>query len=202
MTNLQFDEASLAQRLSALPPIHMAAFAACCAERIGPAYQRYSGGQKTGADSPLASCLNIVWAALATGMASAPSLEDEVERCLELMPPEEMHSDENAAYAEDAVAATGYAMRALISEEAAEAAWAARRVYEAVDQYVIRKRRAEGKDPFVEAEILAHPLCQRELQRQLRDLIDLERLSGMPLTLDALDSLRARARAESTSVLD
>jgi uncharacterized protein YjaG (DUF416 family) len=194
MNDLKFEENSLVARLSILPVEYMVVFAACCAERLLPAYKCFA------TDNKLEGCLSNVWDWLSNTKITNSTWNDLLEKCLALMPSEDSQELESAAYAEDAVAATSYAIRTKISGQPNEATWAARRVYEAVDQYVIRERRSQGKEPFNEPEVLHHPICQQELQRQLRDLEDLEKDNNFPLSTVFINLLRSRAITESESI--
>ena len=97
------------------------------------------------------------------------------------------------ADAEDAGAAVAYALRCRQNGRGQEAAWSARRAYEALDRYVINREDIDVNVPGAETQVLAHPLVQAELTRQLRDLQDLA--TGPDTAL----RLQARAATEGAS---
>jgi hypothetical protein len=112
---------------------------------------------------------------------------------MELIPSEDEDPwfDEQA-YADDAASAIAYTLRALDSGESQEAAWAARRAYEAADHHVMHRLGIEG-----ESQALAHPIVQTEFSRQGRDL---EELLGDPQGSTVLFArLRERAKAEAAT---
>jgi hypothetical protein len=98
---------------------------------------------------------------------------------------------EEQAYAEDAASAVAYALRALESGEPQEAAWAARRAYEAVDHHVMSRLGIKG-----ESHVLGHPLVQAELSRQQRDLSELR--EAREPAVEVFVRLRERARADAS----
>lgn len=92
------------------------------------------------------------------------------------------------ALAEDALASLCYSIRVKIAPTAQEAAWSLRRGYEAADQAAIYLLRRDGREP-TEGEILTHPIVQRELSRQRRDL-------GLAVNGEFLEIISAFSREE------
>src|SRR5262245_49626325 len=80
---------------------------------------------------------------------------------------------EQQAAAEDATAALAYALRCRKTGKAQEAAWAARRAYDALDDYVINREGIDTNAPDGDIRVLAHPLIQAEFERQNRDFEEL-----------------------------
>lgn len=80
--------------------------------------------------------------------------------------------------------------------EPQEAAWAARVAYEALDNFVINSEDVDMTMPGAELRVLAHPLVQAELARQLRDIEDLK-LHGSEPMQTALARVRSRATADA-----
>ena len=124
-----------------------------------------------------------------------PELQANLDRCMALIPDEDDGPwiPEQAA-GEDAGAAVAYALRCRQNGRGQEAAWSARRAYEALDHYVINHEDIDVNLPGAEEEVLAHPVVQSELARQLRDLEDLSLMGP-----DAALRLRDRAAAEAAS---
>lgn len=98
--------------------------------------------------------------------------------------------------ADDAAASLAYALRCRQSGASSEAAWAARRAYEAMDYYAGHMK--DNDCSYVEAEedILSHPMVQAELGRQERDLRELESVGAMGLP-EVMEQLKTRAQAEA-----
>ena len=99
------------------------------------------------------------------------------------------------AAAEDAAAALTYALRCRGTGAAEEAAWAARRGYEAIDHYVINLEAKPVKGDPSEEQVLAHPLIQQELARQKRDIDELTQGKV------SIEKLRERSCEEALSFL-
>jgi hypothetical protein len=121
-------------------------------------------------------------------------VHEALARCMALIPGENDKIDvDEYAYAEDAVTALAYALRALKTGEPQEAAWAARRVYEAACYHVIHRLGIED-----DMQALAHPIVQAEIARQCRDVEAL--LEPRPDSVELFFSLRERAKAEAALV--
>ena len=75
--------------------------------------------------------------------------------------------------AEHAATAVAYTLRVMLAGEAQEAAWAARHVYEAIDEFVLSTTKIDLNAPGAEDKILSDQLVQKELGRQRRDLEDI-----------------------------
>jgi uncharacterized protein YjaG (DUF416 family) len=192
----RFNEMELAERIEELPRPDRAAFAAACAERLLPAYHKFSARSNRGDPHIVEQILTRLWTDLSGESMSDAETEAQIDACMELIPREDdgpWVAEQGAA--EDAVAALTYALRCRRSGLAKEAAWAARRAYEAVDDYLINHENVDTNIAGAEARVLAHPLMQAELARQQRDLDEL--LAG---TI-TIDRLRERSRAEAAEFL-
>jgi uncharacterized protein YjaG (DUF416 family) len=191
-----FNEMELAERIEELPRPVRAAFAAACAERMLPAYHRFSARSNRGDPRILEQILTRLWTDLSGEPMSEAETEAQIDACMELIPREDDGPwvAEQAA-AEDAVAALAYALRCRRSGLAKEAAWAARCAYEALDDYVINHENVDTNISGAEAKVLAHPLVQAELTRQQRDLEELHRGAI------TIDRLRERSKAEAVEFL-
>jgi hypothetical protein len=89
-----------------------------------------------------------------------------------------------------------YALRCRQNGQSQEAAWAARRAYEALDHFVINREKIDVNKPGAEARVLGHAAVQTELARQRRDLDEL--LGGDAKAVQqAAARLRDRAQKES-----
>ena len=193
----RFDETALLQRLERLPRALRVAFAAACAQRMLPAYNAFSAVNGQGSPDEVDQAMGRVWSGLFD--PGVPEVERDIARVMELIPRED--ADEwlpEQPYAEDATAALVYALRTAKSGEAQEAAWAARRVYEALDHHVMNRLGIEGEE-----EVLDHPLIQAEFVRQDRDLAMLERAAGTDASArGAVSELRTRSLHEASLMFD
>jgi uncharacterized protein YjaG (DUF416 family) len=191
LTMLRYDEADTIRALAAIPRNSRVAFAAACAERLFPAYEDFCRKDRRGDQAAMAEILERVWKHLLGDEIEAEQIRAELTRCMALIPGEE---DEpwirEQAYADDAASAIAYALRTLESGDPQEAAWAARRTYEAADHHVTHRLGIED-----ETQVLNHPIVQAEFARQRRDLDELRGAKRESIQLFA--RLRDRARAEA-----
>lgn len=191
MIGLHYDETALVRDLARMESASRAAFAAACAERLFPAYVEFCERAGRGNRDALAGSLERVWRHLFGDPMSSEQVRAERDRCVALVPGEDDPPwFPEQAYADDACAAVTYALRTLDTGEPQEAAWAGRRAYEAADHHVVHRLGVEG-----ESEVLAHPIVQAEISRQLRDIDVLLGPRRDPVELFVC--LRERARAEA-----
>src|SRR5687767_1644568 len=135
---LKFNEAGIKNALEELPSLIRVAFAALCAERLIRAYDAYVK-KSDKASLRLGAMLEQLWRDLSGSPMSSDELQRNIDVCTQPIPNEEGAVGVHA-YAEDAAAALCYALRTRQNESAQEAAWAARRAYEALDQFVIAQQ--------------------------------------------------------------
>lgn len=198
MPALRFDEGALIKRLRSLTPALRVAFAAACAERQLPAYRAFHARTRRGRPQALAEILDRLWRDLAGDQMSSSQIAAALQRCMALIPRE----DEGPwvaeqAYAEDAAADVAYALRARLNGDEREAAWAARRAYDALDHFVINRFGLTPGTPDGEEQVANHPLVQNELGRQERDLGEMERAGSADPVLSLVAETRVRAQQEA-----
>jgi len=188
---LRFDEGTLVHELARLAPRARVAFAALCAERLVPTYEDFCRQAGRGNSLTLEQMLDRVWKhVLGIDEMSAEDIRGEINRAMDLIPGkgEALGLDEQA-YADDAASAVAYTFRAMESGEPQEAAWAARRAYEAGDYYVTTRLGIED-----EGQVLRHPIIQAEFARQRQDLQELFGITEEPGQV--FKRLRTRAKAD------
>jgi hypothetical protein len=149
-----FDETMLISRLDALAPRERAAFALACARRLEPSLR-----SDTQTEDLVRACLALLEASV---------LDDDLPR---VGSSEALARLENSPDLDtDPVASTCFALRTLLHGASQDAAWAARRAYDARDQLVWDELGLQFSDPGAEERVLAHPLMQQELRAQREDL--------------------------------
>lgn len=189
---MAFSETELENRLVALPCHKIVAFAASCTERLMPAYLRYA--HKASLDSKLTtiyrSALDTIWNSILGAEIDRKLIEELEKTCFDAIPSEDDAWNYGEPYAEDAGASVVFTIRALLTCNHQEAVFAARRMYEAVDNFVVRSINSSQID---EQEILAHPLIQNELAHQRCDLERLEIKTYSSDENEVIKELRARA---------
>jgi len=193
MTMLRYDAAALVHDLTRLGIRSRVAFAASCGERLFPAYEDFCRQAIKGDRAALAGILERVWQHLLGDEMNTEQIRAEQSRCMALTPGEDDEPWlEEQAYADDAASAIAYTLRALESGEPQEAAWAARRAYEAADHHVMHRLGVED-----ESQVLTHPVVQAEFSRQRRDLEEL--MGARQESAGLFARLRDRAKAEAAT---
>jgi hypothetical protein len=200
MMTLQYDEAEIIERLKYLPVRLRAAFALLAALRILPTYARFHTRTGRGDPSALTALVERLWRDVRGEWMTAREAQAVADQAMRLVPSEEDGWDEDSQpYAEDAAAAVAYGLRARLTNDPQEAAWAARRVYESADHFAVTvSRQTSGNHPDEQA-ILAHPVVQAELARQTRDLAELAELAKSATDDTQLVQMRQRSEREAES---
>jgi uncharacterized protein YjaG (DUF416 family) len=192
---LVFNETELVKSIDQLPRLARVVFAAACAERMMPAYERFSAQTHRGDPQNLKQILARLWDDLAGNRMSATEVDANINACMQLIPQDDGPWVLEQAAAEDGAAASTYALRCRRSGLAQEAAWAARCAYDALDEYVINRDNIDINATGAEAQVRSDPLVQAELTRQRRDLDEL--LRGAITQ----DQLRERSNTEAADFL-
>jgi uncharacterized protein YjaG (DUF416 family) len=200
MSILHYDEKGLVGQLERLPDRLRVAFAAACAQRQVPSYFRFSKAAGQGNPDLLVRAVNCLWDDLEGKPASEGQLQQQLDSCMSLLPDPQQDYDGLAYYAEDAVSAAAYAIRARLEFNVQEAVWAAEMAYNALDEFVGAEP-AGGVDFDQEEEERrrSHPLVQAELRRQRDDLAQLQKIAAGSISERVgVEELRRRAQADAT----
>jgi hypothetical protein len=158
-----YSEAAIKVRLSRLDRFARTAFAAACAERLWPLFERFHSATGEGDANALGSALDTAWsAALGEPVGDVSELQNTVEAMVPTDSHEWVHE---MGYGQNAIAAVAYSLRAWASDDPQEAVWGARQVYEAADYAA---QRAIGGDldlntPLAERALLETDIVQRAL---------------------------------------
>jgi uncharacterized protein YjaG (DUF416 family) len=197
MSILRFDEDTLVRELERMGTGARVAFAAASAERLLPAFVSYA--QKASRDNSAEPGLLLerLWRVFEGEPMSPGEAQRCMERCDQLAPDDEHGWADGRSQAEDAAAALAYAFECYLSGKSQAAAWAARRVYTALDEFVIDAYDIDPSQPGAEERVLSDPLIQTELARQRRDLRELLDLGDTGSLLEVTARLRDRARSEA-----
>lgn len=193
---LVFDEVRLARLLDALDLRSRVAFAAACAERLSPAFRTYAQLVRQQRPEALASVLEQLWGDVeGLHQFTRVGLDVRLETTMSLIPREdEPQWNQGRPPAENAASAVAYALRCRQSGRAQEAVWAARQVYEAIDQ-VLLSSYAQTISPAIEGWVIGNAVMQAELGRQQRDLVELGSVDASR-RFALVATLRERARRE------
>jgi len=203
---LRYSDSDLRQALDKLPRDHRVGFAAACAQRLLPRYVMFYaklGNNKPNDGQVMSTSLDLLWRDLSGARLRDEEIADMIDRVLAVMPHEDTALEANEPYATDAAASVAFALQARLTGESKFAISAARRIYHALDNFVInnlfgRKSVLSNVDEEI---VLAHPLIQHELARQHRDLDNLRSaLNTAPSKAKVLSELRKLAEEQSSRV--
>lgn len=156
-----YNEPAIVTRLAGLGRTQKTAFAAAAAQRLAPLFVRYAATTDDVEADAIGSIIHDVWRSVGGAETDLRPLQHVAEG---LVPDEDDGWTIDAAYAQNAAASTAYAIRAWSTDDAQEAAWAARQLYEAADYAAqqILTPEVSGSDGLEQA-LLAHPLVQDAL---------------------------------------
>jgi uncharacterized protein YjaG (DUF416 family) len=195
---IAFDEQALKARLEGVAPGWRLLFALSCAERLFPLYKLFSEGTP----NRLRSTSDQLWESVRRGQTDgAQPFLDEYES---LIPGEEVERSKRTLLdplAEDAVAALAYACQCQVTGEAEDAVCAAQCGYEVVDYIAHGLEDMDYDTPEGQAAILNKDYVQVELQRQLRDIGELERAARENTRMEqVVETFRSRAASEGKTL--
>jgi Protein of unknown function (DUF416) len=201
---LRFDKQRLIEKRDRVNPLLRAIFAAAAAERVSRAYIRYAHLTRRGNSAAFGESLSQLWSDIEgqrQRMTSA-ELKETRELVLTLIP---RGSDSpwvsEQACAEAAAAALAYALWCRENGHSAEAAWAARRAYEAMDHFAIAKNAVDTSRPGANKEVQSSSLVQAELLHQRRDLDELLADDAKPQDIKTTaQRMRQRAYTKSRTI--
>jgi len=197
-----YDENRLIKILDALPKDLRVAFAALCAERLMPAYVAFAQSLGGVDATKLSLILGRLWQGLMGDSMSCEEVQSNLDVCMSLIQTEDQGRwSDLRSYAGDAIAAVAYSLRTQQNGHSQDAAWAARRVYEALDHFVIKKNEIDTNEPGAERTIIDDLLVQKELTQQQRDLDTLSKLAQKPGWREEIADLKAGSAARSYDFL-
>ncbi len=198
----RFDREAIKGRLLVVAPTSRRLFALVCAERLLPLYRLFSERTKRGDYQVLRGVLDRLW----EGLPKGPPWEHIrfLEEHEDLIPGE--HHEQRGwthfdALAENAATALAYACECNVSGSIDPAAWAAESACEAVDYLAGTDEKPGLYTKQIEISRLENVYVQQELERQDRDLSEIQelRLDDGVLT-GAIKSFRDRAASEGASL--
>ncbi len=178
-------------RLARLGRAEKAAFGAACAERLWPLFVWYANITGRADPRSLRRVLDDTWRAMQGNEVNLAEAQQVAEG---MVPSDEGESVHETGYGQNAAACVAYAVRTWLNDDAQEAAWAARQVYEAADYAAQHARPDLDFDldaPDAERALREHPAVQAALAGIEDDLAAVE--SAEP---DSWDGLRKRAEED------
>ena len=165
-----FDEIQLSADLAKLQGKGQMAFAAAVACRPLGACERFAGQLGMASAGRPREIAVQLWSALQGDASDRVTWVAALEEVMNFLPQAQDAASFAHEVVDDALSSLVYAIRCLLTPDADEAAWAARCAYESAGQAALRALRLQAGTPEAEAQVLAHPWVQRELERQRRDL--------------------------------
>ncbi len=176
MPLIQLSRNQLTRKLDRLPPLLRLVFSAACAERLLPGYILFYDLTRQGDPEAITRTLARLWEDIAGDPMPDNEVQENISTCIALIPPDDDASlNTETAYAEDACVAVIYALTCRQGGGSQEAMWSAERATSSLDYFVINRDNVDLNALGAEGRILADPLVQAELARQLRDLDELFR---------------------------
>ena len=175
------------EALRAVSPQQAFLFAAACAERQWPVYERASAGKPWEMQSVLRGSLDAIWDWL-SGRTERPRLAEQCERAV--FDEDSDDEEDNGAFS---AANSFYGLASIVQEDQPRySAQCAVSNLDLVDAFVYDLLDLETS---AESDLIVdgHELMQREMQRQLADLDSL----SQPFGTDLVHTLRGRAQGVS-----
>ena len=188
-----FDESVLVNELEKQAWRERVAFAAATATRQLTQYEEYARRFDIAEECFPKEIAKKLWGSIQAGTVDRTAWASILDEVMGLLPEESDDWIIWHALADDALSSLAYAIRSLLSMSPQEAAWAARRAYEAADQAAIRILGVQPGLPSTEYRIKSHLLVQRELERQKRDLTLLTAKQGK----DSIENVQKHAFCET-----
>ena len=161
----RYDEPSLVLALTELETGCLVAFATAAATRQLSVYEYFMKDASGVCPLRPRAILSSLWTILSTRPVDAAYWSAVLDEVMSMIPDEG-----TAPLADDGVSSLAYSIRCLLNRDPQEAAWAARRAYEAADQAAIWDLDVQVGLPETEAALQAHVFVQRELALQALDL--------------------------------
>lgn len=165
----EYDEQEILARLAALDRRSRTAFAASCAERLVPLFERDARSVGAPELGPrLRELADAAWGAASGVDIDAGAFQADAEG---IMPSDADGWVREAGYGQNAAAAVAYAIRTWLADSPQEAAWAARQVYEVGDYEALPADSGlDPNSPGVERRVLESAAVQRTLTAIARSL--------------------------------
>jgi hypothetical protein len=166
-----FDENTLKLHLESLDGVKQTIFAASASTRLLNIFNSLRLTNYTHTYKLLNDMLDKFWFDILAPVNKNDKWLKQLEVILSLIPEESDVSNIMDALLDDAASSFAYSIRCFLNPHAQEAAWAARRAYEAADQVAIKILNIQPGLQTAEKKIALHEVVQLELYRQKHDII-------------------------------
>lgn len=204
---VKFDQHLLKDQLERVSPRCRMLFALVVAERLFPLYVLYNEKTARGRPNYLRSTLDHLWELALRGQAGhkEPFLNDyeSLIPAGDLVPRSEVDSHPLSGLAEFAILALSSACQCQLTGESDSAVCAAESGgYAAVDNIANSLEGMDYGSPEAEAAIIKKDYVQAEIERQLRDLAELENFARDGSGIERLvETFRGRAKSEGMTLV-
>lgn len=195
-----FNGAALKKRLRRLDSKRQLAFGAVCCERMLPNYLAFQQDAGWGDLTPVRKALDCVWASLYGQPLNSQEIRKVTASCEAAAPNSEDFVSLYVTSVQDACFAVCGLLEYLLESDVGKVVQAATYATDSVDLYVQEIENMVPNDPQLEQKILTHPLMQRELAQQEKDLKAIELTPS--LSHEFLDQLKASWNNNGKSNLD
>lgn len=167
------------KRLEKLDSRRQLAFGAACCERLLPNYKAFQEDTGWGSISPIQDALNLVWSFVSGQQPSFGDVKYVLDECESVGPDSDDFESLRTGFAQDACFAVCSLLDYLLNSNPERIVQAATYATDSVDLFVQELEKMAPNDPELEQKILAHPLMQRELAQQEKELQMIEQASSL-----------------------
>jgi uncharacterized protein YjaG (DUF416 family) len=172
-----FNDDELRKQLKSLDSPRRLAFMASCCQRLLPNYFAFQRQEQWGDIRCLQEALETIWLVLSGTLIDSYRIRQLLEACDQATPDTEDFDSILVSSALDACNSVSASLSYILNPEIDRVVEVGRFATDTVDMYV---QEVEGMNPDaddLEAQILGHPLMQRELRKQRQDLADLSHVT-------------------------
>ncbi len=170
MTLIRFDEARIIEELNELCDWKRCIFSASCTERFFHSYKKSNEKSAYSYCIELREIMDFIWDSIGKKECNREISGKYLSEINNIIEASETNMNAYPLFLADMSSSVAYALSTLLTHDSQEAAWCARRVYEALDTYSYTTENIEFNKSGSEIKILTHPFIQKELECQLRDL--------------------------------
>lgn len=174
-----FDGGRLMKRLEKLDSRRQLAFGAACCERLLPNYNAFQEDTGWGSIRPIQDALNLVWSSVGGQQPGFGEVKHVLNECESVGPDSDDFESLYTGFAQDTCFAVCSLLDYLLNSNPERVVQAATYATDSVDLFVQELENMVPNDPELEQKILAHPLMQRELAQQEKELQMIEQASSL-----------------------
>jgi len=170
MTRPAFSAARIREDLKLLDGKRRLAFGALCCERLLPNYLAFEKDAGWGDFASVRESLNYVWRYIFGEIKVLDEIAGAISSCELAAPSSDKFTSLYVTAAQDACFSVCSLLDCIVDEDVGKIVQVATYATDSIDLFIQETDRIDPNDPDLEMKILAHPLMQRELERQESDI--------------------------------